>query len=156
MRTRFGPSDEVDPFLNQRLSRLVCGMGFAGQDKLHGPIWIGEQAKQPLRVVQQKVRPLVGCKAPRKAQRQGVGIKEMFRLINGLGRCAGGGQLLGQSFAGVFHERLGCRRYEIARAWRRRRGGCLALRFFSFPASGLFRKPPSKDHRPAAESQVGM
>ena len=96
----------MDPFLNQGLPRLVRRMGLAGDDELHRALRIGQQAKQSLRVVQQQVRSLVGREAARKAQRQRVGIKEMLRLVNRLGRRAGGGQLPGQSFAGVFNKRL--------------------------------------------------
>ncbi len=94
------------PFLNQGLPRLVCRMGLAGDDELHRALRIGQQAQQPRRIVQQQVRSLVGREAARKAQRQGVGIKEMLRLVNRLGRRAGGGQLPGQSFASVFNKRL--------------------------------------------------
>ena len=58
------------------------------------------------RVVQQQVRSLVGREAARKAQCQCVGIKQMLRAVNRLGRRAGGGQLPGQSFASVFDKRL--------------------------------------------------
>ena len=66
---------------------------------------IGQQAQQPLRVVQQQVRPLVGREAARKAQRQRVGIEQMLRTVDRLGRRAGRGQLPGQSLAGVFDQR---------------------------------------------------
>ena len=66
---------KCDPFLNQRLARLVRRMGLAGKDELHRALRIGQQAQQSLRVVQQQVRPFVGREAPRKAQRQCVGIK---------------------------------------------------------------------------------
>ena len=75
MRADLGPPDKLNPFLNQRLSRLVRRMGLAGEDKLHRALRIGQQAKQPLRVVQQQVRPFVGRESARKAQCQRVGIK---------------------------------------------------------------------------------
>ena len=49
---------------------------------------------------------LVGREAPRKAQCQCVGIEEMPRLLNRLGRRAGGGVVPGQALASVFNQRL--------------------------------------------------
>ena len=88
MGAHLGPPDELGPFLNQGLSRLVRRMGLAGKDELHRALGIGQQAKQSLRVVQQQVRPLVGREAARKAERQCVGIEQMLRSVNRLGRCA--------------------------------------------------------------------
>ena len=101
-----GPPDEMRPFLNQCLPSFVCRMGLAGKDELHGALRNGQQTKQSLWIVQQQVRPLVGREAARKSQCQGVGIKQVFRLVNRLGRRAGGGQLSGQAGASVFNERL--------------------------------------------------
>ena len=88
MWTDLGPANEVYPFLDQGLPRLVRRMGLAGNDELHRTLRIGQQAKQSLRVVQQQVRSLVGGEAPRKAQRQCVGIKQMLCIFNRLGRRA--------------------------------------------------------------------
>ena len=54
-------------------------MRLAGDDELHRALRIGQQAQQPLRIVQQQVRPLVGREAARKTQRQRVGIEQMLR-----------------------------------------------------------------------------
>ena len=75
MRARLGLADEPDPLLNEGLSRLVLRMRFASNNELHRTLRITEQTKQPLRIVQQQVRSLVGREAPRKAQRQCVGIE---------------------------------------------------------------------------------
>ena len=75
MGAGLGLADEIDPFLDQGLPRLVLRMRLAGDDELHRALRIGQQTKQPLRVVQQQVRSLVGREAARKAQRQCVGIK---------------------------------------------------------------------------------
>ena len=88
MGARLGPPDEMDPFLNQGLAGLVRRMSLAGHDELHRTPRIGQQAQQSLRVVQQQVRSFVGCKAACKAQRQRVGIKQMLRTLNRLGRRA--------------------------------------------------------------------
>ena len=45
-------------------------MGFAGDDQLHRALAVGENAEQPLRIVQQQIGTLVGGEAARKAQRQ--------------------------------------------------------------------------------------
>jgi len=70
------------------------------------PLRIGQQAKQSLRIVQQQVRSLVDREATCETERQRVGVKLKFRTFNRIGRRAGGGQLTGQSFAGVFDKRL--------------------------------------------------
>ena len=70
MRARLGPPDEMHPFPNQGLSRLIRRMRLAGDDELHRSLRIAQQAKQSLGVVQQQVRSLVGREAARKAQRQ--------------------------------------------------------------------------------------
>ena len=116
MRAGVGPANELDPLLDQGLSRLVGRMGLAGDDELHGPLRIGQQAQQPGGVVQEQVGPLVGREAPREAQCQGVGIEEMLRPLNRLGRRAGGSQLPGQPLAGVFDKTLGWRRSKFPKA----------------------------------------
>ena len=93
------------PFLDQGLPRLVRRMGLAGDDELHRALRIGQKTQQALRIVQQQVRSLVGREAARKTQCQRVGIEQMLRPVNRLGRRAGGGQLPGQSFASVFNKR---------------------------------------------------
>ena len=75
MGAGLGLADELYPFLDQGLPRLVRRMGLAGDDELHRALRIGQQAQQSLRVVQQQVRSLVGGEAARKAQRQRVGIE---------------------------------------------------------------------------------
>ena len=88
MGAHLGPPDEMHPFLNQGLPCLVRRMGLAGHDELHRALRIGQQAQQSLRVVQQQVRSFVGGKTACKAQRQRVGIKQMLRTVNRLGRRA--------------------------------------------------------------------
>ena len=51
-------------------------MRFAGQDKLHRPLGIGENAQQPVRIVKQQIRPLVGREAARKTQGQRAGVED--------------------------------------------------------------------------------
>ena len=85
MGAHLGPPDEMYPLLNQGLPRLVCRMGLAGHDELHWALRINQQAQQSLRVVQQQVRSFVRRETARKAQRQGVRIKQMLRTVNRLG-----------------------------------------------------------------------
>jgi hypothetical protein len=75
MGAGLGPPNEMCPFLNQRLPRLVCRMGLTSDDELHRALRISQKAQQTRRIVQQQVRSLVGREAARKAQCQRVGIK---------------------------------------------------------------------------------
>ena len=52
MWTRFRLPDKMNPFLNQGLPRLVRRMRLSGDDELYGALRIGQQTKQPRRVVQ--------------------------------------------------------------------------------------------------------
>jgi hypothetical protein len=52
----------------------------AGDDELHGTLGIGQQAQQPLGVVQQEVRPLVGRETAGKAQGQRLRIENVERF----------------------------------------------------------------------------
>ena len=74
--------------LDQGLACLVCGMGLAGHDELHRALRIRQQAQQSLRVVQQQIGSFVACKTACKAQRQRVGIKQLLRTVDRLGRRA--------------------------------------------------------------------
>ena len=99
MGARLGLPDEVRPVPNESLSSLVRRMRLAGDDELHRTLGIGQQAKQPRRVVEQQVGPLVGGEAARKAQRQGVGIEEMPGGFDFLGRRARRGQVQRRNLA---------------------------------------------------------
>ena len=81
----FRLADELDPFMNQCLSRFVLWMCFPGDDELYGTLRVGQQAKQPWWVVQKQVWSFIGREASRKAERQYVGIKEMLRSLHRLG-----------------------------------------------------------------------
>ena len=85
---------------------LVRRMRLTGDDELHWALRIGQQAKQALWVVQEQVWSLVGREAASKAQRQGIGIEEMLRGFDVLGRRACCGQVPGQPFASVLDKRL--------------------------------------------------
>src|ERR1035441_3177687 len=56
--------------------------------------------------MQKEIRSFVGSEAARKAQCQCVGIEEMPRLLNCLGRRASGGVMPGQALASVVNQRL--------------------------------------------------
>ena len=83
-----GPTNEPDPLADHRLTRLVGRMGLAGEDELHRALSaLSSKPQQSLRIVQQQIRPLVGREAPRKAQRQCVGIEQMLRRFDLFGRA---------------------------------------------------------------------
>jgi hypothetical protein len=86
MGMHLGPPDEVRPFLDQGLACLIRRMSFARHDELHRALTIGQQAQKARRVVQQQVRSFVRRKAACKAHGQRVGIKQMLRTLNRLGR----------------------------------------------------------------------
>ena len=86
-------TNEQDPFLDQRLTRQIGRVRFAGHDELHRSMWIAEQAQEPFPVVQQQVGPLVGRKAAREPQRQCLGIEQAFGFVHRPGRCAGNCEL---------------------------------------------------------------
>ena len=79
-------------------------MRLPGDDELYRTLRIGQQGEQPLGVVKQQVRPLVGREAARKSQRQHAGIKEMPGGFDLFGRGARGGQQPGQPFADALHK----------------------------------------------------
>ena len=83
-------------YLNYRkqvLTRRVCRVRLAGEYQLHRLFAIGQQPQQPLGVMQQEIRSLVGCETPGKTQSQKIGIKQTFRLIDLAGRRARCGEL---------------------------------------------------------------
>ena len=79
-------------------------MRLAGHDQLHRAPGVGEQACQALAVVQQQVGALVLGETAREAQRQGVWIKNILRLGQGLRAGAALSQLPHQACARVVHE----------------------------------------------------
>ena len=115
MRTRLGPADELHPLLDQGLPGLVSRMGLAGDDELHRTLRIGQQPQQPLRIVQQQVRSLVGGKTTGEAQGQGVGIEQMPRRSTASGG-APERQVTRTTVARVVNERRAGGVREIARA----------------------------------------
>ena len=110
MRPDLGAANEVNPLLDQGLSRLVRRMRLACDDQLHRALRVGQDAQQARGVMQQQVRAFVGGEAAGKPQRQRVGAEEMSRLFNGLGRRARRRIMAGQAVARVVDQRLagGC------------------------------------------------
>ncbi len=51
-------------------------MGLAGNDQLHGAFWIGEQSQKAIRVVQQRVWPLIRGKSACESPCQHSGINQ--------------------------------------------------------------------------------
>ena len=54
-------------------------MRLAGEDDLHRPIDGGQDARQPIGVVEDHLRPLVGGEPARVAERQRLGIEHRTR-----------------------------------------------------------------------------
>ncbi len=85
-RTCFGAADKLHPVPDHILAGLIRRMRLAGNDELHGTLWIIQQAQQALRIMQQQIGALIGGKAPRKAHGQNMFIKYIFRFVNHSGR----------------------------------------------------------------------
>ena len=131
-------------------------MRLAGDDELHRALRIGQEAQQRAGIVQQQVRSLVGREAARKTQRQRVGIEEMLRALNLLGRRAGDGQLPGIIARGRIRSSdvLAALRNCQSLASETRRMSC--SRFSSVPSQRSFPQASVQSSSAAAESQVGM
>src|SRR5208337_3003443 len=75
-------AQEKDPFADHVLAGLIRGMRLARDHELNRIFLIGENPRQPLAIVQQQIRAFVGGEAPRKAERQSVGIEDVPGLFN--------------------------------------------------------------------------
>ena len=74
------PLDEVVPLLDECLSGLVRGCALPARISCIGRSGLRKQSNQPLRVVQQKIGPLISRKPARKADRQHVFIEELGKI----------------------------------------------------------------------------
>ena len=70
-----GSSAVLEDALQMVLGRLVGRMRLAGEDDLHRPVGVVEDAGEPLGIVEDQLGPLVGGEAPREADGQRVGIE---------------------------------------------------------------------------------
>ena len=120
---------ELDELPDQVLAALVRGVRLAGDDDLHRPLLVGQQAGEPLRVAQDQRQALVGRDAPREADGQRLGIEARRRSSP-----AGGGSRRGRA-----------RPRAAARGSRRRAGGGPARRTFHRSSSET-----SRERRPDA------
>ncbi len=64
------------------LRGLVGRVGLAGEHDLHRPIEVGEDAREPIGVVEDHLRTLVGGEPPRVAEREGFRIEHRARRDN--------------------------------------------------------------------------
>ena len=64
--------------LDEQLARIISWMGFSGKDDLHGPRRVVENRLEPLGIFEQQRGALVGGKAPREANRKGVGVERVI------------------------------------------------------------------------------
>ena len=99
MAAEFGALREFDPFADEFLALLVRRMRLAGKDELDGSRRIIQQTRQPRRIGEQQIRPLVTGEAPRKAKRQRVRVEHIRRFRDVFGRVAAAGELPGQPAA---------------------------------------------------------
>ena len=84
---------EAHPLLHQSLPGVVLGVRLAGDDELHRALGVGQDAQQPLGVVQQETRALIGGEAAREAQGQRLGVEHLLRLLDLRHRRGGDGEL---------------------------------------------------------------
>ena len=105
MAPEFGALCEIDPLADELLALLVRRMRFAGKDELDGERPIVQQARQPRRIGEQQIRPLVTGEAPRKAKCQRVRVEHIRRFRDVFGRVATAGKLPGQSAANGLDQR---------------------------------------------------
>ena len=82
MLANVGPPEEMNPFPDHVLAGLIRRMRLAGEHELNRMLRIGENPRQPFRIVQQQVGPFVGGEPARKAERQRVGIEDRFGRVD--------------------------------------------------------------------------
>ena len=84
----------LDDLADQRLAGRILGMGFAGDNDLHGPLRIAEDLLQPLDVAKDQGGALVGGEAAGESDGEGVGIEHFAGAPDlGRGSLATGGRL---------------------------------------------------------------
>ena len=156
MGTDLWLADEVYPFMDQCLSRLVLRMGLAGDHELYRDAvdWSTIEAA----AAGHAAAGLVSCRSRSGAQNPAsmrwdqtdVSPCQPSRATSRKRPVAGT----------IARERIQpetCwRQCEISRARSREPAECLVADYSLSPASGPFRSFRSKDRRPAAESHVGM
>ncbi len=96
----------MGPLLDHGLALLVFGMGLACQEELHGMTRVAKQGRQPFRLAEQQIGPLVGGETTGKAHRQGIGIQYRLGCSDFFSGPMGHGQLLGETSAGKFDKLL--------------------------------------------------
>ena len=88
------------------LALLVRRMRLAGKDELDRPGRVVQQARQPRRVVEQQIRPLVAGETPRKTKRQRVRVEHVRGLHDDFGRMAAACEVPRQPAADSLDQRL--------------------------------------------------
>src|SRR5271157_456948 len=101
-------SDKVIPLFDHHLAAQILRMCFASKDQLHRPFSIGENPSQPLWIVKQERRSLVGCKPAGEADGQRLWVENGFRLRDLLSWRALLETLSRESLSHVLDERLAC------------------------------------------------
>ena len=67
--------NELIPFPNECLPRLVCRVRLACHNELDGPLRIRQKPKEPLSIMKEQIGPFVSGKPSGKAKSQNVGVK---------------------------------------------------------------------------------
>ena len=103
---RFRAMGKLDPLPNHILSLDVLRMGFSGKHELDGALVIRQDAKEAIRIIQEKVGALVRCKTAREAESQGIRIKIVGSLLDLVRRGSPAGQLTDVAIANIANESL--------------------------------------------------
>ena len=79
-------------------------MRLAGDHQLHRPLPIQENRQQAVAIVQEQIRSLVGCEAPRKSERKRIQVENPRDLFNLFGCCTMSRELACYPLSYEFHE----------------------------------------------------
>ena len=146
MPTRLRVADKLNPLADERLPRLIRRMRLARHDELHGALGIGEDLQQPLRVVQQQVRPFVRCEPAREGDCQHIGIEHLARDFRLAGSGPRGREVTRDTLACIFDEILTRRAAKLPQLHGIDREDAAIVRRSSPPTSAPRRKLFSRGH----------
>ena len=99
------PTHEIHPVVDQCLTGRIGRMGLAGENQLHRPLRMIQQARQALRVMQQQIGSLVRRESPCEAHRQYLRIEQALGAIELDRRAARNGELQREPPARVLDQR---------------------------------------------------
>src|SRR5215472_15701276 len=105
-RPHFWVASKFNPPLDHVLASPILRMSFACEHELHRMLSIGEDVQEMLRIMQEEVGALVGCKPPCKSQSQRVGFKHEAGLGKFVWRSASSCHLLDVQSSDIGHQRF--------------------------------------------------